>query len=164
MTLFLTIMSAAYSRRYRWNHVKYLYSLKKNHNCCLPAMVQYAILPIITLRLSMQLNVSYFDVTSILWSPYNIQVMASKHLSHWIAQRLSLNIVPKLQNDYTIQKTQKYENASMKNHSVEYWILQCPYLGTAKLFVCFQWGTEEKSSQLSEYRRQAPMVLTFPGK
>ena len=29
---------------------------------------------------------------------------------------------------------------------------------------CFQWGTEEKSSQLAEYRRQAPMVLTFPGK
>ena len=36
--------------------------------------------------------------------------------------------------------------------------------GLVFVVVVFIGGTEEKSSQLSEYKRQAPMVLTFPGK
>ena len=53
------------------------------------------------------------------------------------------------------------DNRSWRYGLMKQWVFTCYSVAHC---CCFQWEKGEKTSELSEYKRQAPMVLTFPGK
>ena len=95
-------------------------------------------------------NLSYADLIT-----KAIQSSAEKRLTlsqiyDWMVQNVG----------YFRDKGDSNSSAGWKVSILSHGDISCCYFGCS----CFQWGTEEKPSDLSEYRRQAHMALTFPAK
>ena len=140
MTLFLTIMSAAYSQRYRWNHVKCLYSFKKSVTVVCPPWYNMQYCQFLPYDFSCcwmyltSMSLAYCDhhTTYKSW-PVNIYLIG---LPKEYRQVLCPPHHKWLHNSKNTKIWKCIDEKTFRWILMNFKILHCPHLGTAKISKC----------------------------